>query len=89
MAGSGSSRNTPTVRLAQAVGIDKVIERAKMLGLEPDFPQVLSVSLGAVGVSPLNLTQAYTAFANGGIASARVSSPPSRIPGDASSTVRK
>lgn len=63
------SRNTPTVRLAQAVGIDKVIERAKMLGLEPDFPQVLSVSLGAVGVSPLNLTQAYTAFANGGIAS--------------------
>lgn len=63
------SRNTPTVRLAQAVGIDKVIDRAKMLGLEPDFPSVLSVSLGAVGVSPLNLTQAYTAFANGGIAS--------------------
>ncbi len=63
------SRNTPTVRLAQAVGINKVIERAKMLGLEPDFPEVLSVSLGAVGVSPLNLTQAYTAFANGGIAS--------------------
>ena len=61
------SRNTPTVRLAQAVGIDKVIERAKMLGLEPNFPHVLAVSLGAVGVSPLNMTQAYTAFANGGL----------------------
>ncbi len=63
------SRNTPTVRLAQAVGIDRVIERARMLGLDADFPQVLAVSLGAVGVSPLNLTQAYTAFANGGVAS--------------------
>ncbi len=61
------SRNTPTVRLCQAVGVDKVVERARILGLEPNFPPVLSLALGSVGVSPLNLTQAYAAFANGGL----------------------
>ena len=61
------SRNTCTVRVAQQVGIANVIQRAKALGLEPHFPQELSVSLGAVAVSPLNLTQAYAAFANQGL----------------------
>ena len=61
------SRNTTTVRVAQTIGISSVIQRAKMLGLEPDFPRELAVSLGAVAVSPLNLTQAYAAFANQGL----------------------
>ncbi len=57
------SRNTCTVRVAQQIGIPSIIDRAKALGLEPHFPNELSVSLGAVAVSPLNLTQAFTAFA--------------------------
>ncbi len=57
------SRNTCTVRVAQQIGIPAVIERAKAMGFEPKFPNELAVSLGAVAVSPLNLTQAYTAFA--------------------------
>lgn len=61
------SRNTCTVRVAQAIGIDNVIARAKALGLEPNFPRELAISLGAVDVSPLNLTQAYAAFANQGL----------------------
>ncbi|MDR2573128.1 MAG: PBP1A family penicillin-binding protein [Desulfovibrio sp.] len=61
------SRNTCTVRVAQQVGIANVIQRAKALGLEPQFPEELAVSLGAVAVSPLNLTQAYAAFANQGL----------------------
>lgn len=61
------SRNTCTVRVAQQVGIANVIQRAKSLGLEPQFPEELAVSLGAVAVSPLNLTQAYAAFANQGL----------------------
>ncbi len=60
------SRNTCTVRVAQQVGMPSIIKRAKDLGLEPHFPNELAVSLGAVAVSPLNLTQAYTAFANQG-----------------------
>lgn len=61
------SRNTCTVRVAQAIGVDNVINRAKSLGLEPAFPRELAISLGAVAVSPLNLTQAYAAFANQGM----------------------
>ncbi len=61
------SRNTPTVRIAQTVGIEKVIERARMLGIDANLPAVLAVSLGSVGLSPINLTQAYAAFANGGL----------------------
>lgn len=65
------SRNLCTIRVAQQIGIPKIIERAKTLGLESPFPNELSVSLGAVAVSPLNMAQAYTAFANEG----RVSTP--------------
>ena len=63
------SRNLCTIRVVQQMGVKKVIERAKDLELEPHFPEVLSVSLGAVAVTPLNMTQAYTAFANGGMVS--------------------
>lgn len=60
------SRNLCTVRVVQQMGIQPVIDRAKALGLSPNFPAELAISLGAVAVSPLNMTQAYTAFANGG-----------------------
>ena len=63
------SRNLCTIRVVQQMGIKKVIERAKDLELEPHFPEVLSVSLGAVAVTPLNMTEAYTAFANRGMIS--------------------
>ncbi len=63
------SRNLPTVRVAEYIGIDAVIDRAKALGLTPAFPRYLTASLGAVEVSPLNLTQAFTAFAYQGWAS--------------------
>lgn len=60
------SLNLCTVRIAQQIGIPAVIDRALALGLEARFPNELAVSLGAVAVSPLNLTEAYTAFARGG-----------------------
>lgn len=57
------SRNLCTIRVAQKIGIPAVIERATALGLEGPFPNELSVSLGAVAVSPINMAEAYTAFA--------------------------
>lgn len=57
------SRNLVTIRVAQKIGIDTIIQRAKTLGLKAEFPRDLSVSLGSAAVSPLNLCQAYTAFA--------------------------
>ncbi len=60
------SKNLVTIRVAQRMGIRYVIERAKALGLTPDFPPNLAISLGAVALAPINLCQAYTAFARGG-----------------------
>ncbi|QJT10145.1 penicillin-binding protein 1A [Oceanidesulfovibrio marinus] len=60
------SRNIVTVQIAERIGINKIIARAKALGLEPDFPPYLSIALGSQVVRPINLCKAYTAFARGG-----------------------
>lgn len=60
------SRNLVTIRVAQKMGIRKIIERAKALGLSAEFPPDLSVALGSASVSLINLCEAYTAFARGG-----------------------
>ncbi|QGY42041.1 PBP1A family penicillin-binding protein [Pseudodesulfovibrio cashew] len=60
------SKNLVTIRIAQKLGIRKIIERAKAMGLESDFPSDLSVSLGSGVVTLENLCRAYTAFARGG-----------------------
>ena len=52
--------------MAQKIGIRAIIDRAKALGLETEFPYDLSVSLGSASVSLMNLCQAYTAFPRGG-----------------------
>lgn len=60
------SLNVPTVRLAQDVGIKKVISLAHRLGIRAKLPNNLAVALGAGEVTLLDLTGAYAALANGG-----------------------
>ena len=36
-------------------------------GLEGEFPPDLSIGLGTMGITPLDLTAAYTAFSNQGV----------------------
>ena len=60
------SRNLCTIRMAQIFGLENVIARAKAMQLQPDFPMALPICLGAVEVLPINMAQAYTAFANEG-----------------------
>lgn len=60
------SRNLVTIRIAQQVGINKVIERGKALGLTGIMEPNLSLALGSGQFTPLNLCQAYTAFPRGG-----------------------
>ena len=60
------SKNTCTVRIAQQIGVPAIIDRAYALGLDAKFQNVMAISLGVVEVTPLNLTEAYTAFARGG-----------------------
>jgi len=52
--------------VAQKIGIRKIIERAKTMGLDTEFPHDLSVSLGSAVVTLMNLSEAYTAFPRGG-----------------------
>ena len=60
------SLNTAAVRLAQHVGIGSVINVAHRLGITEKLKSDLSVSLGSGEVTLLELTGAYTPFANGG-----------------------
>ncbi len=60
------SRNLVTIRVAQQVGIRKIIERGQAMGLTGIMEPNLSLALGSGQFSPLNMCQAYSAFARGG-----------------------
>ncbi|OLN29342.1 Multimodular transpeptidase-transglycosylase [Desulfovibrio sp. DV] len=60
------SKNLVTVRVAQQVGMKKIVDRAHELGLRGDFGPFLPVSLGAVAVNLLDMVRAYSAFARDG-----------------------
>ncbi|HXM75521.1 MAG TPA: PBP1A family penicillin-binding protein, partial [Thermoanaerobaculia bacterium] len=62
------SINVPTVRLAQLVGLQHVIEAAHRLGIHEKLQAYPSLALGAFEVSLLEMTSAYTVFANQGLA---------------------
>jgi penicillin-binding protein 1B len=61
------SLNVPAARIGQAVGIDKVVEMARRLGIESRLPAVPSLALGTAEVSPLEIVTVYSTFANGGL----------------------
>lgn len=58
------SLNVPTAKLAQSVGIKKVHETILKAGITSEVPVVPSITLGSAAVTPLELAQAYTTFAN-------------------------
>jgi penicillin-binding protein 1A len=60
------SVNTITVNLAQEIGVAKVVAAAKRLGITSPLQANASLALGTSEVTPLELTSAYAAFANGG-----------------------
>ncbi len=62
-----ASLNTATVRLAQSVGLIKIVETARALGIEGRLAPVPAVALGAFEVTPLQIARAYLPFANGGL----------------------
>ncbi|HBR22922.1 MAG TPA: penicillin-binding protein [Nitrospiraceae bacterium] len=61
------SRNVVTVKLVDAVGVEKVIKFTRNLGLEGDIPHNLSIALGSFSVTPLELCAGYSVFANNGV----------------------
>jgi len=61
------SLNVATARLGQQVGIERVADVARRLGIESALPEVPSLALGAADVSPLEMARAYATVANGGV----------------------
>ena len=64
--GIEKSRNLMTVRLADRIGMSKIIDLIKKFGIEDGISSQLSMSLGSGQVSLLDLTNAYAIIANGG-----------------------
>ncbi len=60
------SVNTIAVKTLDRVGVDRVIETAKMAGIESYIGPNLSIALGSSEVTPLELASAYGTFATGG-----------------------
>lgn len=61
-----SSRNIPAVKLGQEVGLNKVIEICRILGIKSPIEPVISLPLGSVDLTPLEMAGAYATFANNG-----------------------
>jgi penicillin-binding protein 1A len=60
------SRNVVTIKILREIGIDYAIEYATKLGINSELSKDLSIALGSSGVSLLELTNAYSVFANHG-----------------------
>lgn len=61
------SRNLVSVRVLREIGIPFAVDYAQRFGFkEEHLPPDLSLALGSAGVSPLELTSAFSVFANGG-----------------------
>jgi penicillin-binding protein 1A len=62
------SSNRAAARLLQQVGVSRATDYAQRLGIASHLPSVPSLALGTGGVTLLELTSAYGAFANQGTA---------------------
>jgi len=61
------SINVPAVRVDLLVGTRKVVETAKRLGIRQTLLAYPSLALGSFEVTPMEMTAAYAAIANGGL----------------------
>lgn len=60
------SKNLATISLVSDIGLGKMLAELKRYGIS-DLPKDLSLALGSITLSPLELAKYYTSFSNGGI----------------------
>ncbi|HEY9907305.1 MAG TPA: penicillin-binding protein 1A [Thermosynechococcaceae cyanobacterium] len=60
------SRNIPAVRLGQEVGLNKVIDICRSLGIRSPIEPVVSLPLGSVDLTPMEMAGAFATFASNG-----------------------
>jgi penicillin-binding protein 1A len=61
------SRNIPAVKAMEEIGPKEVVTYAKRFGLKGDYQPYLSLALGAAESTLVDMTSAYSAFANQGV----------------------
>ena len=67
------SMNVPTIRAAQTIGLERVVETARLCGIRSPLRPIPSIALGTLEVTPIEMASAFTTIANMGTrASARV-----------------
>jgi len=64
--GLEKSRNLMTVRIAQDLGLKKIVNFSEQLGIYDNPSELLSISLGSAETTLIKLTSAYCSFVNGG-----------------------
>lgn len=62
------SRNIPAIKLMIYSGIDNTIATAKKMGVDEELPKILSLALGSIEMSLIDLTAVYSVFPNQGVA---------------------
>jgi penicillin-binding protein 1A len=60
------SRNLMTVRIAQQIGLKKILQLSRKLNIYKEIPELMSVSLGSAETTLFQITNAYATFVNGG-----------------------
>lgn len=62
------SRNVPLIRLAMDVGLDKVADTARRMGIESEMTEVPALALGGgADVTPREIATVYATLASGGV----------------------
>jgi len=60
------SRNLATINLVNDIGLNNLLKELKKFNIK-NIPNDLSISLGTMSMSPLDLAKSYTSFANNGV----------------------
>jgi penicillin-binding protein 1B len=61
-----NSYNLATIRIGMDIGVEKVVQNIKRMGINRDFQPYPSFLLGTAAMSPLEVAQIYQVFATGG-----------------------
>jgi penicillin-binding protein 1A len=61
------SKNTCSVKLIDKIGYESVVDLARQMGISSDLPPNLTLALGTGDISPLELANAYSTIAAGGM----------------------
>lgn len=66
------SNNTVTIKIAEQIGINKIIRYARKFGFASNMPKDMSVSIGSASASVMETALAYSSFAAGGYRPAEI-----------------